>query len=122
MLKGFKDFLMRGNVVGLAVAVVIGVAFGTLVKSFVDVIMSLIGKIGGEPNFDAWRPGKVPIGAFITALITFLIVAAAIYLVVVMPLNKLAERRAKGLEPETKAPSEEIALLTEIRDSLKARS
>jgi large conductance mechanosensitive channel len=122
MLKGFKDFLMRGNVVGLAVAVVIGVAFGTLVKSFVDVVMSLIGKIGGEPNFDAWRPGKVPIGAFITALITFLIVAAAIYLVVVMPLNKLAERRAKGLEPETKAPSEEIALLTEIRDSLKARS
>jgi len=122
MLKGFKDFLMRGNVVGLAVAVVIGVAFGTLVKSFVDVIMSLIGKIGGEPNFDAWRPGKLPIGAFITALITFLIVAAAIYFVVVMPLNKLAERRAKGLEPETKAPSEEIALLTEIRDSLKARS
>jgi len=122
MLKGFKDFLMRGNVVGLAVAVVIGVAFGTLVKSFVDVIMSLIGKIGGEPNFDAWRPGKVPIGAFITALITFLIVAAAIYLVVVMPLNKLAERRARGLEPETKAPSEEIALLTEIRDSLMARS
>jgi large conductance mechanosensitive channel len=122
MLKGFKDFLMRGNVVGLAVAVVIGVAFGTLVKSFVDVVMSLIGKIGGEPNFDAWRPGKVPIGAFITALITFLIVAAAIYLVVVMPLNKLAERRAKGLEPETKAPSEEVALLTEIRDSLQARS
>jgi len=122
MLKGFKDFLMRGNVVGLAVAVVIGVAFGTLVKSFVDVVMSLIGKIGGQPNFDAWRPGKVPIGAFITALMTFLLVAATIYLVVVMPLNKLAERRAKGLEPETKAPSEEIALLTEIRDSLMARS
>ena len=122
MLKGFKDFLMRGNVVGLAVAVVIGVAFGTLVKSFVNVVMSLIGKLGGQPNFDAWSPGKVPIGAFITALITFLIVAAAIYFVVVMPLNKLAERRAKGLEPETKAPSEEIALLTEIRDSLKARS
>jgi large conductance mechanosensitive channel len=121
MLKGFKDFLMRGNVVGLAVAVVIGVAFGTLVKSFVEVVMSLIGKIGGQPNFDAWSPGEVPIGAFITALITFLIVAAAIYLVVVMPLNKLAERRAKGLEPETKAPSEEIALLTEIRDTLRAR-
>jgi len=122
MLKGFKDFLMRGNVVDLAVAVVIGVAFGTLVKSFVNVVMSLIGKLGGQPNFDAWSPGKVPIGAFITALITFLIVAAAIYFVVVMPLNKLAERRAKGLEPQTKAPSEEIALLTEIRDSLKARS
>jgi len=122
MLKGFKDFLMRGNVVDLAVAVVIGAAFGAVIKSFVDVIMSLVGKIGGEPNFDAWRPGGVPIGAFITALTTFLIVAAAIYFVVVMPLNKLAERRARGLEPETEAPSEEVALLTEIRDSLRARS
>jgi large conductance mechanosensitive channel len=122
MLKGFKDFLMRGNVVDLAVAVVIGAAFGAVIKSFVDVMMSLIGKIGGQPNFDAWRPGEVPIGAFITALITFLIVAAVIYFVVVTPLNKLAERRARGVEPKTEAPSEEVALLTEIRDSLKARS
>ena len=122
MLKGFRDFLMRGNVVDLAVAVVIGVAFGTLVKSFVDVVMSLIGKIGSQPNFDAWRPGGVPLGPFITALMTFLIVAAAIYFVVVLPLNKLAERRARGIVPETQAPSEEVALLTEIRDSLKARS
>jgi len=122
MLKGFKDFLMRGNVVDLAVAVVIGAAFGTVVKAFVDVIMSLIGKIGGQPNFDLWRPGKVPLGAFITALVAFLIVAAAIYFVVVMPLNKLAERRARGVEPETQAPSEEVALLTEIRDALRARS
>ena len=122
MFKGFKDFLMRGNVIDLAVAVVIAVAFGAVVKSFVDVVMSLIGKIGGKPNFDAWRPGGVPIGAFITALISFLVVAAAIYFAVVMPLNKLAERRARGLEPETEAPSEEVALLTEIRDSLRARS
>jgi len=122
MLKGFKDFLMRGNVVDLAVAVVIGTAFGTVVKAFVDVIMSLIGKIGGQPNFDKIKPGGVPLGAFISALVTFLIVAAAIYFVVVMPLNKLAERRARGIEPETKAPSEEVALLTEIRDSLRARS
>ena len=121
MLKGFKDFLMRGNVIDLAVAVVIGAAFGTVIKSFVDVIMSLIGKLGGEPNFDAWEPRGVPIGSFITALTTFLIVAAAIYFVVVMPLNKLAERRAKGLEPETEAPSEEVVLLTEIRDLLARR-
>ena len=122
MLKGFKDFLMRGNVVDLAVAVVIGAAFGTVVKAFVDVIMSLIGKLGGQPNFDAWRPRGVPLGAFITALVAFTIVAGAIYFVVVMPLNKLAERRARGVEPETQAPSEEVALLTEIRDSLRARS
>ena len=121
MLKGSKDFLMRGNVVDLAVAVVIGAAFGTVVKTFVDVIMSLIGKIGGEPNFDIWRPGDVPLGAFLTALVAFLMVAAAIYFVVVMPLNKLAERRARGVEPETQAPSEEVALLTEIRDALRAR-
>ncbi len=121
MLKGFKDFLMRGNVVDLAVAVVVGAAFGTVVKAFVDVIMSLIGKIGGEPNFDVWRPGDVPLGAFLTALVAFLMVAAAIYFVVVMPLNKLAERRARGIEPETQAPSEEVALLTEIRDALRAR-
>lgn len=122
MLKGFKDFLMRGNVVDLAVAVVIGAAFGTVVKSFVDVIMSLIGKMGGQPDFTAWKPYKVPLGAFVTALVAFLIAAAAIYFVVVMPLNKLAERRARGVEPVTESPSEEVVLLTEIRDSLRARS
>jgi len=121
MLKGFKDFLMRGNVVDLAVAVIIGAAFGTVVKAFVDVIMSLIGKLGGHPNFNDIQPGGVPLGAFITALVTFIIVAAAIYFVVVRPLNKLAERRARGVEPKTEAPSEEVVLLTEIRDSLRVR-
>ena len=121
MLKGFKDFLMRGNVVDLAVAFVIGAAFGAVIKAFVEVLMSLIGKIFGEPNFNSIQPGGVPLGAFITALVTFVIVAAAIYFVVVMPLNKLAERRAHGVEPPTEAPSEEIALLTEIRDSLRTR-
>jgi large conductance mechanosensitive channel len=122
MLKGFKDFLMRGNVLDLAVAFVIAAAFGAVIKSFVDVLMSLIGKLGAQPNFDAWRPGGVPIGAFITALIAFVIVAAVIYVVVVVPLNRLAERRARGVEPKNQAPSEEVALLTEIRDSLRARS
>jgi large conductance mechanosensitive channel len=122
MLKGFKDFLMRGNVVDLAVAVIIGAAFGTVVKAFVDVIMSLIGKLGGHPSFNDIQPGGVPLGAFITALVAFIIVAAAIYFVVVMHLNELAERRARGVEPETEAPSEEVVLLTEIRDSLRART
>jgi large conductance mechanosensitive channel len=122
MPKGFNDFLMRGNVVDLAVAVIIGAAFGTVVKAFVDVIMSLIGKLGGHPNFKDIQPGGVPLGAFITALVAFIIVAAAIYFVVVMPLNKLAERRARGVEPKTEAPSEEVVLLTEIRDSLQTRA
>jgi large conductance mechanosensitive channel len=121
MLKGFKDFLMRGNVVDLAVAVVIGAAFGTVVKAFVEVLMSLIGKMGGQPDFNKFKPAGVPLGAFLTSLVAFIMVAAAIYFVVVMPLNKLAERRARGVEPKTEAPSEEVALLTEIRDSLRAR-
>ena len=121
MLKGFKDFLMRGNVVDLAVAFVIGAAFSAVVKAFVDILMSLIGKIGGQPDFNDVKPGGVPLGAFITSLVAFIIVAAAIYFTVVLPLNTLAERRARGLEPATKAPSEEVALLTEIRDLLAPR-
>ncbi|MDN5795343.1 MAG: large conductance mechanosensitive channel protein MscL [Intrasporangium sp.] len=120
MLKGFKDFIMRGNVVDLAVAVVIGTAFGSVIKSFVDVIMDLIGKLGGQPNFSSWVPGGVHVGAFITAVISFLIIAAAVYFLVVAPLNALAALRAKG-QDETEAPSEEVVLLTEIRDALRAR-
>lgn len=121
MLKGFKDFVMRGNVVDLAVAVVIGTAFGKVVDSFVTVIMDLIGKLGGQPNFSDFKPGDVAVGAFITAAISFLIVAAAVYFMVVAPMNALAARRARGAEPETESPSEEVLLLTEIRDSLRTR-
>jgi len=121
MLKGFKDFLMRGNVVDLAVAVVIGTAFAKVVDSFVTVIMDLIGKAGGTPDFSKWHPGGVSVGAFITALISFLIVAAAVYFMVVVPMNRLAERRKRGIEPEPEAPSEEVILLTEIRDALRVR-
>ncbi len=121
MLKGFKDFVMRGNVIDLAVAVVIGTAFAKVIASFVTVIMDLLGKIGGQPNFSGYQPGGVHIGDFLTAVVGFLIVAAALYFVVVAPLNRIAERRKKGLEPEPQAPSEEIILLTEIRDALRAR-
>lgn len=128
MLKGFKDFLTRGNVVDLAVAVVIGAAFGLVVKGLVDgLIDPLVAAIAGEPNLNqvgtfTLNNAQFSIGVFLTPLINFLIVAAAIYFIVVLPLNHLAERRAKGIEPETKGPSEEVALLTEIRDSLRARS
>ncbi|WP_374968206.1 large conductance mechanosensitive channel protein MscL [Terrabacter sp. BE26] len=121
MLKGFKDFLMRGNVVDLAVAIVIGTAFTSVINAFVKVIMDLIGKLGGKPNFSSYTPGGVAIGAFITALISFLIVAAAVYFMVVVPMNTIAARRKKGVEPEPAAPSEEIVLLTEIRDALRVR-
>lgn len=122
MLKGFKDFLMRGNVVDLAVAVIIGGAFGKVIEAFVTVIMDLIGKVGGQPDFSSWAPGGVHVGTLITVLISFLIIAGAVYFIVVVPMNALAERRARGIEPETEAPSEEVALLTEIRDALTRRA
>lgn len=121
MLKGFKDFLMRGNVVDLAVAVVIATAFGKVIEAFVAVIMDLVGKVFSTPNFSSWVPGGVHIGTFITVLISFIIVAAAVYFMVVMPMNRLAERRARGQEAPTEAPSEEVVLLTEIRDALRVR-
>jgi large conductance mechanosensitive channel len=128
MLKGFKDFLMRGNVADLAVAVVIGAAFGLVVKGLLDgLINPLIAAVAGEQDLNhvgefTLNDAKFSVGVFLTPLLNFLTVAAAIYLIVVLPLNKLAERRAKGVEPETKSPSEEVALLTEIRDSLRART
>lgn len=121
MLKGFKDFLMRGNVVDLAVAVVIGTAFAKVIEAFVVIIMDLVGKVGGEPNFSGWNPGGVSVGPFLTQLIAFIIVAFAVYFMVVVPMNKLAERRKSGQEPESEAPSEEVILLTEIRDALRVR-
>jgi len=82
--------------------------------------MSLIGKIGGQPNFDSIAPGGLPIGSFITALVAFVILAAVVYFAVVMPYNTLQERRAKGEEAEP--PSDDVALLTEIRDLLARQS
>ena len=107
MLKGFRDFIMRGNVVDLAVAVVIGAAFGAVITSFVnDVLMQIIAAIGGQPDFSSLSfkigEGVVKYGSFLNALITFLLIAAAVYFVVVLPMNKLAERRAKGQDPTTK--------------------
>jgi large conductance mechanosensitive channel len=128
MLKGFKDFLTRGNVVDLAVAVVIGAAFGAVVSGLLKgLINPLFAAVAGKPDLDQVGTFKVhgadfSIGLFLTPLINFLIIGSAIYFIVVLPLNTLAERRARGVESETEAPSEEVALLTEIRDSLRARS
>jgi large conductance mechanosensitive channel len=123
-MKGFKDFLLRGNVVDLAVAVVIGTAFGAVVAAFAtDFIGGVIGAIGGSPDFG--RAGfeandsKIIIGSTINALINFVIVAAAVYFFVVLPVNRLMERRKRGEEPEVAAPSEDIVLLQEIRDLLR---
>ncbi|WP_316670080.1 large conductance mechanosensitive channel protein MscL [uncultured Propionibacterium sp.] len=118
-MKGFKEFIMRGNLIQTAVAFIIGTAFATVVTTFTSVVLSLIAKVlgGREPNFDNWNPGDIPVGPFLTALISFLMVAAVVYFAIVRPLNALEELRKKGKEPEDIPPTE-AELLTEIRDLL----
>ena len=122
MLKGFRDFVMRGNVIDLAIAVIIGAAFGAVVTAFsTDFVGGLLGALGGTPDFgDAGvtvNGSKIVYGSTLTALIQFLIVAAVIYFVIVVPVTRLAERRGAA-ESESPAPSDETKLLTEIRDLL----
>jgi len=127
MIKGFKDFLLRGNVVDLAVAVVIGTAFGLVVAAFTrDFIGGIIGAIGGSPDFSqagfTVNGSPIIIGSTINALINFVIVATAVYFFVVVPVNKLMAMRKRGEESEVESPSEDIVLLQEIRDLLRQRS
>ena len=103
-MKGFRDFILRGNVVDLAVAVVIGAAFGSIVTALVkDLITPLIAAIGGQPDFSAItftiNNSKFLIGDFINALVSFLIIAAVIYYLVVLPVNKLMERFKPEVPP-----------------------
>lgn len=125
MLREFKDFLLRGNVVDLAIAVVLGAAFGALVASFVaNLLTPLIAAIFGEPDFSQLtftiNDSTFRYGAFINALITFLTVAVAIFFFVVKPVNALMARRNRGEEPALE-PTEDILILREIRDSLQTR-
>lgn len=124
MIKGFKEFLLRGNVIDLAVAVVIGTAFGAVVTAFAtDFIGGLIGVLGGTPDFGragvTLNDSKIVYGSTITALINFLIVAAVIYFVVVVPVKRLTAVRQDGADADTPAPTDEALLLTEIRDLLR---
>jgi len=124
MLQRFKDFLLRGNLVELAVAFVLGGAFGQVVSSLVsDVVMPLIGALGGAPDFSAIRLGPIALGKFINAVVNFLIVAAVIYFLVVTPMKELAKRRKKeealAAPPE---PPEEVKLLREILEELRKKA
>jgi large conductance mechanosensitive channel len=126
MIKGFKEFIMRGNVIDLAVAVVIGAAFTAVINAVVEwLITPLIAAIAGEPNLDnVWvftlNNAEFKIGAILTQVINFLLVAAAVYFLIVMPINRLNERRKRGAVEEEVVP-DDIALLREIRDELRAR-
>lgn len=123
MIKGFRDFVLRGNIIDLAIAVVIGTAFAALVtaftKSFLQPLINLfLG--GGVDGGTVTANGQVfDFGGFINAVITFAITAAVVYFFVVVPMNKLLLMRKRGEVPEVSATPEDIALLQEIRDLLR---
>jgi large conductance mechanosensitive channel len=126
MPKEFREFILRGNVVDLAIAVVIGAAFGAIVTAFVaDLVTPLIAAIGGQPDFGGLTftiNGSVfRYGHFLNAVIAFAIIAAVIFFFVVKPLNALLARRKAKDEPAPEAPAEDVVLLTEIRDLLRPR-
>ena len=125
MIKGFKDFVLRGNVIELAVGVVIGAAFNGLVtqftKSFLEPMIKVVS--GGSALSGTWKVRDVVFdwAAFVNAVIAFALTGVVLYFLVILPMNRLAERRLWGDEPEPAAPSEEVRLLTEIRDALASR-
>jgi large conductance mechanosensitive channel len=110
-MKGFKQFMLRGNVLDLAVAVVMGAAFGTLVTALVkDLLTPLIAAVVGKPDFSAIAPTingtKFAVGDFLNALVSFFLIGLAVYFFVVLPVNKLMARLKRGeapLDPTTKA-------------------
>ena len=114
-MTGFKNFLLRGNLVELAVALIMALAFAAVVTATVDVIMDLVGKVGGTPDFSNYAPGGVSIGAWLTALISFAIMAAVVYFLIVVPYTKAQEKYFPKEEPGEPA---DVALLSEIRDLL----
>src|SRR3954469_11053199 len=124
VLRGFKDFLLRGNVVDLAVAVVIGTAFTLVVNSFADSFLTPLialvtggGKFGGVLTVDGQ---DFTYGAFVSQVITFVLTAAVLYFVVVLPMKRLIDRRRRGDEPGPAQPTQ-VELLVEIRDLLRAQ-
>ncbi len=122
-MSGFKNFILRGNLVELAVAFIMGGAFATVVSSFTAVILGFVSRVtGGTPNFDGltvWKKDGegIPVGPFLTALVAFVILAAVLYFFVVMPYQRAKDR---FFPPEVveAGVSEEVALLTQIRDAL----
>ena len=124
MIKGFKDFLLRGNVVDLAVAVVIGTAFTLLVgqftASFLEPLIALIGGGGLDGGTFTINGQVFDWGAFVNQVITFVLTATVVYFVVVVPMKALMERRKRGEEAGPVAPTQ-VELLVEIRDLLRAQ-
>ncbi len=125
ILNDFKAFILKGNVVDLAVGVVIGAAFGKVVESVVkDLITPLIGMVGGQPDFSAVKLGPLGVGNFLNIGIAFLILAAVVFFLVVKPMNTLMALAKKKAEEKPAGPApmpDDVKLLMEIRDLLKGR-
>ncbi|MFN8053177.1 MAG: large conductance mechanosensitive channel protein MscL [Acidimicrobiales bacterium] len=121
MISGFKKFILQGNVVDLAVGIIIGGVFGAVVKSFTeDIIMQIVAAIVGKPDFGSLSfdlgDATIRYGNFLNAVITFVITAAAVYFAVVVPINHIKDRRSKGVADEVEPTNEErmVALLEQI--------
>ena len=118
-MTGFKNFVLRGNLVEIAVGLILAVSFAAVVSAFTTVLLDLIAKIiGKNPTFDSWAPGGVRLGVFLTAVIAFLILAAVVYFFVVVPYTKAKER---FFPAEEEGKPADVALLEEIRDLLATR-
>jgi len=120
MLKGFKDFISRGNVIDLAVGVIMGGAFGAIVTSLVvDVITPTLGMVFGKPDFSGIVIGSIMVGKFLNAVIAFLLVSTGVYFFIVVPINRL--KAPAVAPPPPPGPTPQERLLTEIRDLLARR-
>lgn len=117
-MSGFRNFLLRGNLVEVAVALIMALSFAAVVQTFTATLMGFIGKIFDQPDFSSAEIADVNVGLFINALIAFVILAAVVYFLVVVPYTKAKE---KYFPAEASGPSE-VDLLTEIRDSLATRA
>ena len=130
MLKGFREFIMKGNVLDLAVAVIVGAAFAQVVNAMVEaVLMPLISALVGSPDFDSFavltvNGNDIRFGVLLTALVNFLLVAAAVYFAIVLPMNKMIEARNRrlGIDSTEEEADAQVQLLTEIRDTLRQRT
>jgi len=116
MLREFRDFIVKGNLLQTAVAFIMGGAFGKVTEAFTAIFTSVLGKIGGQPDFANVKPFGIPVGVFINGLINLTIVGFVMFLVVKAYNRTIAPRLQPAPPP---GPSEEVKLLTEIRDALK---
>jgi large conductance mechanosensitive channel len=119
MLQGFKEFLLRGNLIELAVAFIMGTVFARVVEAFTKIVLDLLGLVVRVEGLSGIAVSGINVGNFVTALITFVLTAAVLYFLVVVPYNRFSRIRQKD-EPQKPASSED--LLAEIRDLLRAQN